>query len=98
MIAIGGAGVRTDNFTRMAANDATRTTFVESVISFLREYGFDGLMLDWEFPDKEDYQNYAKLLDKFDELLAHTTFTFGITVSPLKYIIDSGYDMQHIIQ
>ncbi len=49
-------------------------------MSFLRFYKLDGVMIDWEFPDKEDVENYVKLLDKFDEHMAHTNFELGVSV------------------
>jgi GH18 family chitinase len=73
----------------MASNEAERTTFVESVMSFLRYYKLDGVLIDWEFPDKEDIENYVKLLDKFDELMAQTNFELGVSVRYECIIFDS---------
>jgi chitinase len=97
LIAIGGANFKSSKFSRMASDEAERTRFVESVMSFLRFYKLDGVMIDWEFPDKEDVENYVKLLDKFDEHMAHTNFELGVSVSPLKSQIDVGYDVHHFV-
>ncbi len=45
-----------------------RRTFVKSVIRHLRQYNFDGIDLDWEYPTfrdggrPQDKDNYSKLV------------------------------------
>jgi chitinase len=95
MVSIGGAA-QSAKFSSMSASDAERTTFVDSVIQFLVKYNFDGVMIDWQYPKKYDYENYIKLLDKFDAKFAGTPYSIGITGPPTKSQIDEGFDVKNI--
>lgn len=48
-ISIGGS-TRTSHFSVAAATDAARQRFARSAIAFMKQGGFDGIDVDWEFP------------------------------------------------
>ena len=51
LIAIGGWLDGDDSvFSTMAANDAARAAFINNVMSFVDQYGLDGVDMDWEYP------------------------------------------------
>lgn len=60
---VGGWTFGTAKFKEMSATRYARQTFVFSAIPFLRQHGFDGLDLDWEYPKgSDDKRNFVSLL------------------------------------
>ncbi|MDB5251712.1 MAG: hypothetical protein JWP27_881 [Flaviaesturariibacter sp.] len=49
-----GSGDGKTNFKAMASSSATRLTFINDVMAKVRQYGFDGVDVDWEFPTTSD--------------------------------------------
>ncbi len=51
----------------MAKTQATRSSFISSIINILRKYDLDGIDIDWEYPARrdglpEDRENFVLLL------------------------------------
>lgn len=78
LISIGG-WEDSGKFSDAALTDASRTVFADSVVAFLKQYGFNGVDLDWEYPVSgglstnvrraEDKTNFTLLLQKLREKL-----------------------------
>ncbi|MDR6227186.1 glycosyl hydrolase family 18 protein [Desmospora profundinema] len=76
LISVGG-WTWSGNFSDAALTDASRTKFANSAVRFVREWGFDGVDLDWEYPVSgglhpgrpEDKRNFTLLLQKVREKL-----------------------------
>ncbi|KAH7363535.1 chitinase [Plectosphaerella cucumerina] len=51
------------NFAAVASTDAGRSTFATSSVVLMRDWGFDGIDIDWEYPkDAEEAESLALLL------------------------------------
>ena len=60
MISCGGWGPYYQDFSALAASEANRTKFSNSVVKFFREYGFSGIDIDWEFPVTGNKETYGE--------------------------------------
>ena len=61
---------------QMAASTAERTKFIASVVTFVKQYGFDGLDFDWEYPGsrpgsdpEHDKEDFTLLIQELGEAL-----------------------------
>lgn len=107
MLSLGG-WEDSDNFPAVAAGAETRARFAHSCIERIREYGFDGIDIDWEYPGYEghkgtpqDRENFTLLLRTLkDSLVAHgkhTGSTFLLTAAvPAGMATASGIDMVRV--
>ncbi|RDX68948.1 Acidic mammalian chitinase, partial [Mucuna pruriens] len=70
ILSIGGGGSNSTAFSLMASNKRTRQVFINSTIHVARQYGFNGLDLDWEFPeDERDMSNLGALFQEWHQAL-----------------------------
>lgn len=65
-LAIGGANFHSEKFGAMTENSTQRKTFVNNLISYARKYNFDGIDMDWEFPNST--HNFTILIKVFSDI------------------------------
>lgn len=66
LLSIGGGATGPTTYTQMVGTAANRAAFIDSTIDAARKYGFDGLDLDWEFPQsQEDMDNLGLLFEEW---------------------------------
>ncbi len=78
LISIGG-WTWSDKFSDASLTDASRSSFAQSAVAFIKQYGFDGIDIDWEYPvggglssnvtRPEDKSNFTKLIAELREQL-----------------------------
>ena len=72
LAAVGGWNEGSSKYSNMAADANKRALFISSSLSFIRQHGFDGLDLDWEYPAQRggsaaDKANFVQLLQELRE-------------------------------
>jgi len=82
IVSIGGWG-QSAGFSPMAASVTARANFVANVVNFCRDYGYDGVDLDWEYPvNVVDRSNLTTLVTALRTALAavDTNYILSIVV------------------
>ncbi|XP_058497853.1 acidic mammalian chitinase-like [Solea solea] len=103
LVAIGGAVFDNNKFINMASHTESRKTFIESTIQFLRERDFNGINLDWEYPQSAHKDMFSILCqDLYKAFVAEATLNglprllVTAAVTAYKPYIDNGYDVPFI--
>ncbi|CAG8092001.1 unnamed protein product [Penicillium salamii] len=73
LIALGGwtfndPGKWQSVFPTMVSTKANRQKFIQNLLGFLSEYGYDGVDFDWEYPSADDRGGSSSDRDNFSEL------------------------------
>ena len=104
-IAIGGwafndPGPTATTFSDLAASIPRQKVFMESLISFMSTYGFDGLDLDWEHPVSSersgrevDYTNFSAFMTRLKKTLSASSKGLTVTL-PASYWYLQHFDLE----
>ncbi|XP_010787942.1 acidic mammalian chitinase-like [Notothenia coriiceps] len=110
LLSVGGWNFGSTGFSQMVLSPTNRKTFINSVISFLRKYEFDGLDIDWEYPanrggppsDKQYYSVFLQELRAAFETEAKQSnrarLLMSAAVAAGKSNIDSAYQIPQLGQ
>lgn len=88
LLALGGGG-NSANFNAMADDWVVRGAFVDAVADWVATYGYDGVVLDWEFPTAGQAQKVVNFVYSLRMALP-TGSEIGVAVGPNAYT-GAGY-------
>lgn len=97
LLSIGGWNDGSRKYSDMASAEASRRTFVHSVVEFLQGHQFDGLDFDWEFPTArggriEDKDNFAHLISELRQAFNEYDLILTAAVSPNEDYLNNAYN------
>ncbi|XP_052892133.1 probable chitinase 10 [Anopheles moucheti] len=101
MLAIGGWNEGSASYSTMANSDLLRAVFVESAVSFVKRYGFDGFDVDWEYPtlrggSVDDREGFIKLLRDLRARFDQEGLLLSIATAATADYLRSAYDVPEI--
>ena len=90
-------------FSDLAASEAHQDAFADSLIAFMREYGFDGVDIDWEYPgapdragNPADIRNFVTWMRRLRKRLGSQ---YGLTITvPSSYWYMRHFDVQGLAE
>ena len=83
LLAVGGHTAGSADLEAVSTSSVHRQLFADNAVSFLRQRGFDGLDVDWEFPSSSYRTQFTQLL----EVRLETSFSVNV----LYYRICRGF-------
>ncbi|XP_055378605.1 probable chitinase 2 [Condylostylus longicornis] len=98
-LAIGGWNEGSKNYSMLASDPARRQRFVKQVSEYIRQYNFDGLDLDWEYPtqrqgEPEDRENFVALVKELRSEFNKHNLILTSAIGASKTVIDQAYDVR----
>ncbi|KAF4499437.1 hypothetical protein FAGAP_4368 [Fusarium agapanthi] len=95
-------GKTATTFSELATSQDSQSKFINSLQSFMSQYDFDGLDLDWEYPvDKDrgghsgDYKNFPQFMEKLKKTLDSGDRGLTITL-PASYWYMKNFDIKRL--
>lgn len=76
LLAVGGWNEGSAKYSTMAASPTLRKNFVTSALQMITKHGFDGLDMDWEYPNRRDTVHGQADIDNFTTLLKEIKAVF----------------------
>ncbi|XP_049540566.1 probable chitinase 2 [Anopheles darlingi] len=98
LLAIGGWDEGSEKYSNFTANATNRQEFVINALDYVRQYDFDGLDLDWEYPtqrggDPVDRGNFVALVQELSTLFKKHNLLLTSAFAASKKVIDEAYDI-----
>ncbi|XP_013106880.1 chitinase-3-like protein 1 [Stomoxys calcitrans] len=104
LAAVGGWNEGSKKFSIVAADPAKRERFVKTVVQFLQKHSFDGLDLDWEYPNQrhnlqnDDRNNFLQLIKELKEGLEPFGYILTAAVGSVEFSANLSYDIPEMMK
>ncbi|KAI0096381.1 hypothetical protein GGR51DRAFT_568416 [Nemania sp. FL0031] len=82
-------------FSDMTSTSANRQAFIKGLISFMEQYGFDGVDLDWEYPQADDRGGVTADMANYVTLVKDLRTAFGNRYGISMTLPTSYWYLQH---
>ncbi|XP_059487163.1 acidic mammalian chitinase-like [Neocloeon triangulifer] len=101
LVAIGGWNEGSEIFSNLVGDSSMRASFVNNLYNFVKNYGFDGLDLDWEYPAQrggrpEDKQNFVYWIRELRSKFAPEGLLLTAAVHAAISSVGTSYDIQEL--
>ncbi|KAI1383236.1 glycoside hydrolase family 18 protein [Hypoxylon trugodes] len=101
ILSIGGWNY-SPKFVTVAASDATRFKFATTAVKLVTDWGFDGIDIDWEYPNNDvEKANFVKLLEAcrhaFDRYSLLHGLRYRFTISVASPASPQNYDKLDLV-
>nr|XP_049706278.1 probable chitinase 2 isoform X5 [Helicoverpa armigera]XP_049706280.1 probable chitinase 2 isoform X7 [Helicoverpa armigera] len=103
LVAVGGWNEGSAKYSVMAASSTLRQNFIDSALKMITTHGFDGLDIDWEYPNrrdtvhgKADIENFTTLLKEIREVFDKKGLLLTAAVSSVRASASQSYNVKAI--
>lgn len=101
LISIGGYNEGSKKYSDLVSSPIRRSTFIRSVVDFLKTYNFTGLDISWEYPGSRggsalDKLNFVRLLKELKEAFQESDYLLTAALGVGLDTIDAGYNIPEL--
>ncbi|KYQ51640.1 Acidic mammalian chitinase, partial [Trachymyrmex zeteki] len=103
MIAIGGWSEGSTSFSAVASSSISRKAFAKNAVTFTEKYGFDGLDVDWEYPNQRggrstDIENFVNMLKDLKTELKKKNKLLSVAVGATESLASLSYKIAQVAE
>ncbi|KAJ8681991.1 hypothetical protein QAD02_017783 [Eretmocerus hayati] len=103
LLAVGDWNGGSNNFSSVAGNPLKRRAFADNLLGFVRSYGFDGLDLDWEYPNQRggigaDRDNFVLLLRELRLRFSKAGLLLTAAVGASRHLASLSYRIKDVME
>lgn len=89
LLSLGGGTAGITGWRSIAGSATTRSVFAQNCLNICRQYGLDGVDIDWEFPDTADRTTFVALHQSVHSVLNSAGMILTTAVSAGNWLVNS---------